>query len=246
MAVKTGVLVSGGGTNLQAIIDANLFGEIKNMELSAVISSNPDAYAIERAKNAGIPVYIVDRSVFANRFSFSRAMLDKCKDLELELIVYAGFNYILDHQFIRGFENRIINIHPALLPSFCGLGYYGLRVHSAVLEFGAKVTGATAHFATEDVDDGPIILQKAVGILEHDTPKILQQRVMEEAEWKILPEAISLYCEGRLSVDGRVVHIKDDPEKVSLEKKSPENEPHENAAFETDPSEIGPSDKEAQ
>jgi len=211
MAVRTGVLVSGGGTNLQAIIDANLFGEIKNMELSTVISSNPEAYAIERAKNAGIPVFIVDRSVFANRFSFSRAMLDKCKDLELDLVVYAGFNYILDHQFIKGFENRIINIHPALLPSFCGPGYYGLRVHAAVLDFGAKVTGATAHFATEDVDEGPIILQKAVSILENDTPKTLQRRVMEEAEWKILPEAISLFCEGRLEVEGRIVHIKEAP-----------------------------------
>ena len=205
--VKTAVLVSGGGTNLQAIIDANLFGEIKNFELAAVISSNPDAYAIERARHANIPVYIVDRSIFPNRFSFTKAILDKLKDLEIELAVYAGFNYILGPHLIDAYKNRIINIHPALIPSFCGPGYYGLRVHEAVLAHGVKVTGATAHFATEDVDDGPIILQKAIEILEGDTPAALQRRVMEEAEWKLLPEAISLYCEGRLKVEGRVVRI---------------------------------------
>ena len=205
--VKTAVLVSGGGTNLQAIIDANLFGEIKNFELAAVISSKPDAYAIERAQHANIPVYIVERSIFPNRFSYTKAVLDKLKDLEIELVVYAGFNYILGSHLIDEYKNRIINIHPALIPSFCGLGYYGLRVHEAVLAHGVKVTGATAHFATEEVDEGPIILQKAVDILEGDTPSALQRRVMEEAEWKLLPEAISLYCEGRLKVDGRIVHI---------------------------------------
>ena len=206
--VRTAVLVSGGGTNLQAIIDAKLFGEIKNCELSAVISSNPAAYAIERARYAGIPVYVVDHSVFANRLSFTKALLEKLQDLEIELVVYAGFNYILGPQLISAFENRIINIHPSLIPSFCGPGFFGLKVHETVLAYGAKVTGATAHFATEVADGGPIILQKAVPVYESDTPKTLQRRVMEQAEWKILPEAISLFCERRLEVHGRVVHIK--------------------------------------
>ena len=206
--VKTAVLVSGGGTNLQAIIDANLFGEIKNFELTAVISSNPEAYAVQRAQYAGIPVYIVDVTVFPNRLSFTKALLEKLTDLEIELVVYAGFNYILGPQLMKAYENRIINIHPSLIPSFCGPGCYGLRVHEAVLAYGAKITGATAHFATEVVDDGPIILQKAVPVFEDDTPKTLQRRVMEDAEWKILPEAISLFCERRLEVDGRIVRIK--------------------------------------
>jgi len=206
--VKTAVLVSGGGTNLQAIIDANLFGEIRNCELVAVISSNPEAYALERAKYAGIASYIVDVSIFPNRLSFTKALLEKLQDLEIELVVYAGFNFIVGPQLIKEYENKIINIHPSLIPSFCGDGYYGLKVHESVLEHGVKVTGATAHFATEIPDDGPIILQKAVEILEDDTPQTLQRRVMEEAEWKILPEAISLFCEGRLQVDGRVVKIK--------------------------------------
>ena len=205
--VKTAVLVSGGGTNLQAIIDANLFGEIKNCELAAVISSNPEAYALKRAHYAGIQSYIVDRANFPNRLSFTKALLEKLQDLEIELVVYAGFNYILGPQLIKAYKNRIINIHPSLLPSFCGPGFYGLRVHEAVLAHGAKVTGATAHFATETVDDGPIILQKAVQIFENDTPGALQRRVMEEAEWKILPESISLFCERRLEIDGRIVRI---------------------------------------
>lgn len=206
--VKTAVLVSGGGTNLQAIIDANIFGEIKNCEITAVVSSNPEAYALERAKYAGIPAYIVDRAIFPNRLSFTKALLEKLQDLEIELVVYAGFNIILGPQFINAYENKIINIHPSLIPSFCGPGFYGLKVHETVLEYGAKVTGATAHFATEETDDGPIILQKAVEIYEDDTPATLQRRVMEDAEWKILPEAISLFCERRLEVDGRVVKIK--------------------------------------
>ena len=205
--VKTAVLVSGGGTNLQAIIDANIFGEIKNCDLSAVISSHPEAFAVQRAQNAGIPVFIVERSVFPNRAIFTKALLDKLQDLEIELVVYAGFNYILDPPLINAYKNRIINIHPSLIPSFCGPGFYGLRVHEEVLARGVKLTGATAHFATEIADDGPIILQKAVPIQEDDTPESLQRRVMEEAEWIILPEAISLFCEGRLEVDGRIVRI---------------------------------------
>ncbi|MCL2228052.1 MAG: phosphoribosylglycinamide formyltransferase [Oscillospiraceae bacterium] len=206
--VKTAVLVSGGGTNLQAIIDAHLFGEIRNCELIAVISSNPEAYANERAKYAGIPVYVIDRTIFPNQLSFTKALLEKLLDIEAELVVYAGFNYILGPQLIKAYENRIINIHPSLLPSFGGPGYYGLKMHEEVLKYGVKVTGATAHFATEIVDDGPIILQKAVEVLEDDTPSTLQRRVMEEAEWKILPEAISLFCERRLELEDRVVRIK--------------------------------------
>ena len=208
--VKTAVLVSGGGTNLQAIIDANIFGEIKNCEIAAVISSNPDAYALERAKYAGLPALIVDRADFPNRQSFTKALLSKLQDIDIELVVYAGFNFILDEQIIKAYENKIINIHPSLIPSFCGPGFYGLRVHEEIIGRGVKVSGATAHFATEIVDDGPIILQKAVQVLERDTPSSLQRRVMEQAEWEILPKAISLFCEGRLHVEGRVVRIRED------------------------------------
>ena len=207
--VKTAVLVSGGGTNLQAIIDAHIFGEIKNCELTAVISSNPDAYALNRAKSAGIPTYIVDRKIFANRGSFSEAIHKKLEDLDIELAVLAGFMYVLDPPLVKAYKNRIINIHPALIPSFCGDGFYGLRVHEAALNYGVKVSGATAIFCTNETDGGPIICQRAVGVLEGDTPATLQRRIMEEAEWKILPEAISLYCEGRLEVVGRTVHIKE-------------------------------------
>jgi phosphoribosylglycinamide formyltransferase-1 len=206
--VKTAVLVSGGVTNLQAIIDAQIFGEVKNCELTAVISSNPNAYALSRAEFAGIPTYVVDSSLFANRASFSEALRRKLVELNIELVVLAGFMYILDPPLIRAYKNRIINIHPSLIPSFCGDGYYGLRVHEAVLEYGARVSGATAHFCTDVADEGPIILQKAVDIHPDDTAKSLQRRIMEEAEWRILPEAVSLYCEGRLEVDGRVVKIR--------------------------------------
>jgi len=208
--VKTAVLVSGGGANLQAIIDANIFGELRNCELTAVISSNPEAYAVERARYADIPVFIVDCSIFPNRTSFTKAMLEKLQDLEIELAVFAGFNYILGPNLIKAYKNKIINIHSSLSPSFCGPGLYGSRVHEAVLEHGVKITGATAHFATENANDGPIIMQKAVPVYESDTPNILQRRVMEEAEWKILPEVISLFCERRLEVKGRIVHIGED------------------------------------
>ena len=205
--VKTAVLVSGGGTNLQAIIDAHVFGEIPNCELTAVISSNPEAYALKRAEINGIPSYVVDKSIFPNRQSFCNAILDKLKDLGIQLVVLAGFMYVLEPPIIEHFKNRIINIHPALIPSFCGNGFYGLRVHKAALSYGVKVSGATAHFVTEVCDAGPIILQRSVPVLEGDTPASLQQRIMEEAEWKLLPEAMKLFCEGRLQVDGRIVHI---------------------------------------
>jgi phosphoribosylglycinamide formyltransferase-1 len=164
--VKTAVLVSGGGTNLQAIIDAHLFGEIRNCELTAVISSNPGAYAITRAENAGIPAYVVDVSLFPNRMRFTEAMLHKLQDLDIELVVMAGFMYVLERPLVRAFKNRIINIHPSLIPAFCGEGYYGIRVHEEALAYGVKIAGATAHFATEEPDAGPIILQRAVDILE--------------------------------------------------------------------------------
>ena len=205
--VKTAVLVSGGGTNLQAILDSHLFGDLPNCELTAVISSNPDAYALQRAQMAKVPTYVVDVSVFPNRQSFCNAILDKLHDLDIELVVLAGFLYVLSPAIVKEYSNRMINIHPSLIPAFCGDGYYGLRVHEEALAYGAKISGATAHFVTEECDAGPIILQKPVLIQEGDTPKTLQRRIMEEAEWKILPEAIKLYCQGRLSVDGRIVHI---------------------------------------
>jgi phosphoribosylglycinamide formyltransferase-1 len=204
------VLVSGGGTNLQAIIDANLLGEIKNCQLAAVISSNPDAYALKRAEYAKIPSYVVDKSIFPNRESFTEAIINKLNDLDIELVVLAGFMYILAPRFAKEFQNRVINIHPALIPAFCGDGYYGIHVHEKVLEYGAKISGATAHFVTAVADNGPIIIQKSVDVLENDTPRSLQQRIMEQVEWKILPQAISLFCEGRIEVDGRIVHIKEE------------------------------------
>ena len=205
--IRTAILVSGGGTNLQAILDAHLFGEIPNCELTAVISSNPDAYALERAKMANVPAYVVDVNLFPNRPTFCRALLDKLQDLSIDLVVLAGFLYVLDGTFVNAYKNRIINIHPSLIPSFCGNGCFGLQVHRLALDYGVKISGATAHFVTEDCDAGPIILQKAVAIQEDDTPKTLQRRIMEEAEWKILPEAIKLFCQGRLRVEGRIVHI---------------------------------------
>ena len=205
--IRTAILVSGGGTNLQAILDAHLFGEIPNCELTAVISSNPDAYALERAKMANVPAYVVDVNLFPNRPTFCRALLDKLQDLSIDLVVLAGFLYVLDGTFVNAYKNRIINIHPSLIPSFCGDGCFGLQVHRLALDYGVKISGATAHFVTEDCDAGPIILQKAVAIQEDDTPKTLQRRIMEEAEWKILPEAIKLFCQGRLRVEGRIVHI---------------------------------------
>lgn len=201
------VLVSGGGTNLQALLDAQGRGEIQGGKITAVVSSTPGAFALERAAKAGVPGYVVSRKEYADRESFTQALLEKLESLQADLIVLAGFLYILSPAFIDRYENRIINIHPALIPSFCGDGFYGLKVHEKALEYGVKLTGATVHFVSAEADAGPIILQKAVAIEEGDTPEILQKRVMEQAEWKILPEAVSLFCQGRLSVDGRIVHI---------------------------------------
>lgn len=205
--VNIGVLVSGGGTNLQKLIDAEKAGGIQNGKLRVVISSKPGVYALERAKAAGIETVTLARRDFSDVETYSRALLDELRKRDVGLVVLAGFLTITSEEFVRAFQNRIINVHPALLPAFGGKGYYGLHVHEAVLERGVKVTGATVHFVNEICDGGPIILQKAVEVREGDTPEILQKRVMEEAEWLLLPRAVSLFCQGRLSVENGVVHI---------------------------------------
>ena len=202
------VLVSGGGTNLQALIDAQARGELGGGELAAVISSKADAYALERAKNAGIPGYVVARKDYDSNRAMTQALVSRLKELNIDLVVLAGFMHILTEEMVQAYPNAILNVHPALIPSFCGAGYYGLHVHEKALAYGVKVTGATVHFVNEEPDGGPIILQKAVDILPGDTPEVLQRRVMEQAEWHILPQAVALFCQGRLSVEGRIVTIK--------------------------------------
>ena len=188
--LKVGVLVSGGGTNLQAILDAIDAGRVKNAKVSFVFSNNANAYALERAKNAGIEAMALSPSSFATREEFNQAMLRALKERTLDLIVLAGFLVKIPPEMVEAFRGKMINIHPSLIPSFCGVGYYGLKVHEAALKRGVKVTGATVHYVDEGMDSGPIILQKAVEVKSGDTPKRLQQRVMEEAEWVILPQAI--------------------------------------------------------
>ena len=205
--VRIAVLVSGGGTNLQALIDAQGRGEIPDGQIAAVISSSPDAFALERAKKAGIPGYVIDRKAFASNQAMTVALTQQLKELDIGLVVLAGFMYILTPELIDAYPNAILNVHPALIPSFCGAGYYGLHVHEAALAYGVKVTGATVHFVSEDCDGGPIVLQQAVPIEEGDTAEILQRRVMEQAEWKILPRAVALFCAQKLRVEGRIVHI---------------------------------------
>jgi len=196
------VCVSGGGTNLQAILDAIDEGTITNTEVAAVICNNAGAYALERAKNKGIEALCISPKSYPDRAAFHEAFLDKVKQINPDLIVLAGFLVAIPAAMIEAFPNRIINIHPSLIPSFCGVGFYGLRVHEAVLERGVKVTGATVHFVDSGMDTGPILLQKAVCVEQGDTPKQLQLRVMEEAEWQILPQAIDLIANGRVSVEG--------------------------------------------
>lgn len=203
------VLVSGGGTNLQALIDAEKDGKIENGRISVVVASKPGVYALERAKNAGIEGVVLARKDFESVDDYSAALEKLLKEKKTDLIVLAGFMTITNAAFTKAFENRIINVHPALIPSFCGKGYYGLHVHEAALARGVKVSGATVHFVNEVCDGGPIILQKAVPVEPGDTPETLQRRIMEQAEWQLLPEAVSLFCAGRLSVDGAVVTIKD-------------------------------------
>lgn len=201
------VLVSGGGTNLQSLIDAEKRGEIKNGKITCVISSNPDAYALERAKNNGIETVVVPKKDYPDRSEYTAAVTNALVEAKADLVVYAGFMIILDSQIVKAFPNKMMNVHPALIPSFCGKGFYGLRVHEAVLASGVKLTGATVHFVTEDCDAGPIIAQKAVPVLNGDTPETLQRRVMEECEWKILPEAVSLFCQGRIKINGNKTEI---------------------------------------
>ncbi|MBQ8403826.1 MAG: phosphoribosylglycinamide formyltransferase [Clostridia bacterium] len=188
--VKIAVLVSGGGTNLQALIDAEKSGVIKSGKITLVVSSSPTAYALERAKNAGIETAVADKHAYANRKDFEEALIASLEEKGIELIVLAGFMYILSPDFIARYKDRMINVHPSLIPSFCGDGFYGLHVHEAALAYGVKVTGATVHFVNEITDGGKIIMQKAVEIHEGDTPETLQKRVMQEAEWLILPAAV--------------------------------------------------------
>ena len=203
--LRVAVLVSGGGTNLQAIIDAVENGTITNTQIVGVISNNKNAFALERAGRHGIPAQCISTKDFETRDEFNRVFLDKVNELKADLIVLAGFLVVIPEMMIREYRNRIINIHPSLIPSFCGTGFYGLKVHEAALKRGVKVVGATVHFVDEGTDTGPIILQKAVSVEEGDTPEILQRRVMEQAEWKILPQAIDLIANGKVQiVDGKV------------------------------------------
>ena len=206
---RIAVLVSGGGTNLQALIDAQQAGKLQDGEIVAVLSSKAGAYALERAAKAGIPGYVVARKDFDSNQAMTVALVEKLKALSIDLVVLAGFMHILTSEMVAAYPNAILNVHPALIPSFCGKGAYGLHVHEQALAYGVKVTGATVHFVNEEPDGGPIVLQKAVAVQEGDTPEILQRRVMEEAEWLILPQAVSLFCQDRLSVEGRIVHIKE-------------------------------------
>lgn len=206
--MRIAVLVSGGGTNLQALIDAQGQSKLGGGEIAAVISSKPGAYALERAQNAGIPGYLIPRKNFDSNRSMTLALVDKLKELDIDLVVLAGCMIIFTQELVEAFPNAIINVHPALIPSFCGKGFYGLHVHEAALAYGVKLSGATVHFVSEECDGGPIIAQKAVPVLEDDTPETLQRRIMEQAEWKLLPEAVALFCQGRLIVEGHTVIIK--------------------------------------
>ena len=202
------VLVSGGGTNLQALIDSEKRGELGNGKITLVISSKPDVYALQRAADNGIDSLVLSRKDYADIATYSRALADALTDAGADLVVLAGFLTIIDEQVYERFPNRILNVHPALIPSFCGKGYYGLRVHEAALEKGVRVSGATVHIVTPECDAGPIVLQKAVEVKQDDTPETLQRRIMEEAEWKILPEAVRLFCDGRITVENNKVYIK--------------------------------------
>ena len=209
MAKRIAVLVSGGGTNLQALIDAQGRGELVNGELAAVLSSSPDAYALERAKRAGIPGYVLPRG---DARAVTAALVERLRELDIDLVVMAGFMTIVTEELFQAYPNAVLNIHPSLIPSFCGVGCYGLHVHEKALAYGVKVSGATVHFVTEECDAGPIVLQKAVEVLPEDTPETLQRRIMEQCEWKLLPRAVSLFCQGRLRVEGRKVTVLENAE----------------------------------
>ena len=207
MSKRIAVLVSGGGTNLQALIDAQARGEIVNGEIVLVISSTPSAYALERADKAGIPSCVVARKEYPSNQAMTVALVDKLKEARIDLVVLAGFMVILTGEMVQAYPNAILNVHPALIPSFAGPGCYGLHVHEKALEYGVKLTGATVHFVSEECDGGPIVSQKAVEVLPDDTPEVLQRRVMEQCEWQLLPQAVSLFCQDRLNVEGRTVRI---------------------------------------
>lgn len=201
------VLVSGGGTNLQALIDAEKRGELQGGKITCVISSKEGAYALERAARNGIKGVVLPRKDYADSHEYSKAMLETLRAEKADIIVYAGFMTILDEQVCKAYPYKMVNVHPALIPSFCGRGYYGLKVHEEALKRGVKVTGATVHFVTEVCDGGPIILQKAVEVKNGDTPEVLQRRVMEQAEWKILPHAVSLLCQDKVQVKDGVAYV---------------------------------------
>lgn len=205
--LNIGVLVSGGGTNLQALIDAEKRGEIKNGKITLVVASRSDAYALERAKQNDIKSEILLRKNYSSTDEYSDALLEILQNNKIDLVVLAGFMTIISSRVPQVYRNKIINIHPALIPSFCGKGFYGLHVHEAALERGVKISGATVHFVNEVCDGGPIIIQKPVAVEDDDTPETLQKRIMVEAEWKILPKAVSLFCEGKLRVDGNRVIV---------------------------------------
>ena len=205
---KIAVLVSGGGTNLQALIDAEQRGELGNGKITLVIASKPDVCALERAKNNGIKSIVLARKEYDSIAAYSKALADTMEEEGTDLVVLAGFLTIIDEQVYERFPNRILNVHPALIPSFCGKGFYGLHVHEAALEKGVRVSGATVHIVTPECDAGPIVLQKAVEVKQDDTPETLQKRIMVEAEWKILPEAVKLFCEGKITVENNKVYIK--------------------------------------
>lgn len=201
------VLVSGGGTNLQALIDAQARREINGGEIGMVVSSNPEAYALERAKQANIPGYVLPRKNWPSNQAYTKALVRLLQEMGADIVVLAGFMTILTEEIVQAYPDKILNVHPALIPSFCGKGAYGLHVHEQALAYGVKVTGATVHLVTAEPDGGPIVLQKAIDILPWDTPESLQRRVMEECEWKLLPKAVDLLCQDNLKVEGRTVKI---------------------------------------
>lgn len=207
--IKAGVLVSGGGTNLQAIIDKVKSGYISNMEITVVVSSQQNAYALTRAADNGIASEVCSKKDFSSTEEYDVALVNIFEKYDVDIVIMAGFLSILGEKFVSKYSNKIFNIHPALIPSFCGKGMYGIRPHQAALDYGVKVVGATVHFVNAEPDGGPIILQKAVDVLDSDTPESLQKRVMEQAEWEILPKALKLYCEGKIVVEGRKVIILD-------------------------------------
>ena len=208
MSKKIAVLVSGGGTNLQALIDAQLRGELGGGEIAAVISTKAGAYALERAAKVNIPGYVLPRKDFESVPAMTAELVKMLRELEIDLVVLAGCMTIFTEELIKAYPNAIMNVHPALIPSFCGKGYYGLRVHEEAIKYGVKVSGATVHFVTEECDGGPIIAQEPVPVLPGDTPEVLQRRIMERGEWIALPRAVALFCQDRIRVEGRTVIVR--------------------------------------